>query len=215
MRSLLVIILLVASSASADPVDSVRDAITSQLEAELPKDLGVAQVFVPKALAGVAIETIHVEPPNEARAGRPSVKVIAKHRTYWVPVTITRLVDVVTLVHAVAANTVLTDDDVEVQHRAFAGIPAPLVQVVGATVLEDLDAGTPLGAHDLVLQPPMPRGSHVEIEIIRGSIHIRGSGVLELAARTGEPCNVRLVFNQTVVHGTMVSPGVVVVGDGQ
>jgi flagella basal body P-ring formation protein FlgA len=141
--------------------------------------------------------------------------VIAKHRTYWVPVTITRLVDVVTLVHAVAANTVLTDVDVEVQHRAFAGIPAPVAQVVGATVLEDLDAGTPLGAHDLVLQPPMPRGSHVEIQIIRGSIEIKGSGVLELAARVGEPCNVRLAFNQTVVHGTLVSPGVVVVGDGQ
>jgi flagella basal body P-ring formation protein FlgA len=213
MRNLLVIICLAFSSAaSADPV---ADAITTQLEAALSKDLGVAQVFVPKALEGVAVETIHVEPPREARAGRPSVKVIAKHRTYWVPVTITRLFDVVTLVHAVAANTVLTDDDVEVQHRAFAGIPAPLAQVVGATVLEDLDAGTPLGAHDLVLQPPMPRGAHVAVEIVRGSIHIKGSGTLELAARTGEPCNVRLAFNQTVVHGTMVSPGIVVVGEGQ
>jgi flagella basal body P-ring formation protein FlgA len=212
MRNLLVIICLVSSSAFADPVG---DAITAQLETQLPKDLGVAQVFVPKALEGVAVETIHVEPPREARAGRPSIKVIAKHRTYWVPVTITRLVDVVTLVHAVAANTVLTDDDVQVQHRAFAGIPAPLAQVVGATVLEDLDAGTPLGAHNLVLQPPMPRGSHVEIQIIHGSIEIKGSGVLELAARVGESCNVRLAFNQTVVHGTMVSPGIVVVGDSQ
>jgi flagella basal body P-ring formation protein FlgA len=212
MRNSLIIILLLASAASAS-ADPVSDAITAQLEAQLPKDLGVAQVFLPKSLEGVAVESIHVEPPREARAGRPSVKVMVKHRTFWVPVTITRLVDVVTLVHAVGANTVLTEDDVEVEHRAFAGIPAPLVQVVGSTVLEDLDAGTPLGAHDLALQPPMPRGSHVEVEIVHGSIHIKGSGTLELATRTGEPCNVRLAFNQTVVHGTMTSPGVVVVGD--
>jgi flagella basal body P-ring formation protein FlgA len=211
MRNFLIIICFaVSASASASPVG---DAITTQLEATLPKDLGVAQVFVPKALEDVAVESIHVEPPRDARAGRPSIKVIAKHRTYWVPVTISKLFDVVTLVHAVAANTVLTDDDVEVEHRAFAGIPAPLAQVVGATVLEDLDAGTPLGAHDLVLQPPMPRGSHVSVEIVRGSLHIKGSGTLELAARVGEPCNVRLAFNQTVVHGTLASPGVVVVGD--
>jgi flagella basal body P-ring formation protein FlgA len=212
MRNLLVIICLISSSAFAEPVS---DAITAQLDAVLPKDLGVAQVFVPKALEGVDVATIHVEAPREARAGRPSIKVIAKHRTYWVPVTITKLFDVVTLVHAVAANTVLTEDDVEVQHRAFAGIPAPIAQVIGATVIEDLDAGTPLGAHDLVLQPPMPRGSRVDVEIMHGSLHIKGSGVLELAARTGEPCNVRLGFNQTVVHGTMVSPGVVVVGELQ
>ena len=80
-------------------------------------------------------------------------------------------------------------------------------------MLEDLDAGTAIGAHDLALQPPLPRGSHVDVEIVRGAIHIKGSGVLELAARTGEPATVRLAFNQTVVRGTMVSPGVVLVGD--
>jgi flagella basal body P-ring formation protein FlgA len=209
MRYALVIILF-AGVAAADPIG---DAITTQLDAVLPKDLGVAQVFVPKALDGVAPDAIRVEAPTQPRVGRPSVKVIAKHRTYWVPVTLSKLVDVATLVHAVAAGTVLTEDDVEVEHRAFAGIPAPLAQVIGSTTLEDLDAGTALGSHDLALQPPMPRGSHVDVEIVRGGLHIKGSGVLELAARTGDPVTVRLAFNQTVVRGTMVSPGVVVVGD--
>jgi flagella basal body P-ring formation protein FlgA len=205
-------IILFARIAAADPV---ADAITAQLDAELPKNLGVAQVFVPKALADVAPDAIRVEAPLEPRVGRPSVKVIAKHRTYWVPVTLSKLVDVATLVHAVAAGTVLTEDDVEVEHRAFAGIPAPLAQVIGSTVVEDLDAGTALGAHDLALQPPMPRGSRVDVEIVHGVLHIKGSGVLELAARTGDLATVRLAFNQTVVRGTMVSPGVVVVGDSQ
>jgi flagella basal body P-ring formation protein FlgA len=205
-------IIFYASIAAADPI---ADAITTQLDAVLPKELGVSQVFVPKALDSVAPDAIRVEPPLEPRVGRPSVKVIARHRTYWVPVTLSRLVDVATLVHAVAAGTVLTDDDVEVEHRAFAGIPAPLAQVIGATVVEDLDAGTALGAHDLALQPPMPRGSHVDVVIVRGGLHIKGSGVLELAARTGDIATVRLAFNQTVVRGTMVSTGVVVVGDVQ
>jgi len=209
MKSL-VILCLLAGAASAAPV---ADAITEQLDAALPKDLGTAQVFVPKALEHVAPAAIRVEPITQPRAGRLSVKVIAKHQTYWVPVAITKLVDVATLVHAVAAGTVLAADDVEIRHRAFAGIPAPLAQVIGATVTEDLEAGTPLGAHDLALQPPLPRGTHVAVEIVRGSIHITGSGVLELAARPGDPVTVRLAFNQTVVHGTMTAPGTVVVGD--
>jgi flagella basal body P-ring formation protein FlgA len=209
MRSAFIILAL-SAPVFADPVG---DAITAQLDAVLPHELGVAQVFVPKALEGVAPDAIRVEPPAEPHIGRPSVKVLVKHTTYWVPVTLSKLVDVATLVHAVAAGTVLTEDDVAVEHRAFAGIPAPLVQVIGATVLEDLDAGTPIGAHDLALQPPLPRGSHVSVEIVHGGLHIKGSGVLELAARTGEPATVRLAFNQTVVHGTMMSPGVVVVGE--
>lgn len=211
MRTL-VIIAMLAATASADPVG---DAITSQIDASLPKDLGTAQVFVPKALEHVAPDAIRVEPVAQPRAGRLSVKVIAKHQTYWVPVAITKLVDVATLVHAVAAGTVLTEDDVEVSHRAFAGIPAPLAQVIGATVTEDLEAGTALGAHDLALQAPLPRGTRVSIELVRGNVHVTGSGVLELAARPGDPVTVRLAFNQTVVHGTMRAPGVVVVGDGE
>jgi flagella basal body P-ring formation protein FlgA len=209
MRTLLAILLL-AATASADPVG---DAIADQLGATLPHDLGVARVFVPKSLEGAAPASIRVEPLVQPHVGQPSVKVTAKHHTVWVPVQLAKLVDVVTVVHAVAAGTVLTADDVEVEHRAFAGMPAPLAQVIGATVIEDLEAGTPLGAHDLALQPPLARGTHVSVELVRGNVHVRGSGVLELACRTGEPATVRLAFNQTVVHGTMTAPGVVVVGD--
>ena len=115
-----IIILALTSPVFADPV---ADAITAQLDAVLPHDLGVAQVFLPKALENVAPDAIRVEPPTEPHIGRPSVKVLSKHRTYWVPVTLSRLVDVATLVHAVAAGTVLTTDDVAIEHRAFAGDP--------------------------------------------------------------------------------------------
>jgi flagella basal body P-ring formation protein FlgA len=117
------------------------------------------------------------------------------------------------LSHALAAGSVLTGDDFDVDHRAIVGIPAPLAQIVGASLKFDLDAGAAIDSHDLALPPALPRGTHVTVEIIRGNIHIKGSGVLELSARTGDPATVRIPFNQAIVHGTMVSPGAVVVGE--
>jgi flagella basal body P-ring formation protein FlgA len=210
MRSLLIILMLT----TAAHADAVGDAIAAKLAATLPSDLGVAQVFVPPSLAKVAPESIDVEPLMAPRVGRPSVRVTARgHHMVWVPVTLTKLVDVAVLSHAAAAGSILTEDDFDVDRRAIVGIPAPLAQVVGATLKVDLDAGTAIGAHDLALPAPLPRGTHVTIEIVRGNIHIKGSGVLELSARTGDPATVRIPFNQAIVHGIMVSPGAVVVGE--
>jgi flagella basal body P-ring formation protein FlgA len=207
----LIVIALMGAVASADPV---ADAIAEKLQPMLPANVGVAQVFVPAAFAGASPASIIVEPPSSPlRPGRPSVKVTIKHKTLYVPVALAAMTDVAVVTHAVASGTVLTAEDISIEHRALAGAPAPAAQVIGATVTKDLDAGTPLGAHDLVLPAPTPRGTHVTVDIARGSLHIKGQGTLELAARVGEPATVRLGFNQTVVKGTLIAPGAVVVGD--
>ena len=180
-----------------------------------PANVGVAQVFVPAAFAGASPAAIIVEPPSSPlRPGRPSVKVTIKHKTLYVPVALAAMTRRRGR-HATRSpsGTVLTAEDVAIEHRALAGAPAPAAQVIGATLTKDLDAGTPLGAHDLVLPAPSPRGTHVTVDIAHGSLHIKGQGTLELAARVGEPATVRLAFNQTVVKGTLIAPGAVVVGD--
>jgi flagella basal body P-ring formation protein FlgA len=207
----LIVIAALAATASADPV---ADVITDKLQPYLPDNVGVAQVFVPAAFVGASPASIIVEPPSsQLRPGRPSVKVTIKHKTLYVPVALAAMTDVAVLTHAVASGTLLTAADISIEHRALAGAPAPAAQVIGATLTKDLDAGTPLGAHDLVLPAPTPRGTRVTVDIAHGSLHIKGQGTLELAARIGEPATVRLAFNQTVVKGTLIAPGAVVVGD--
>jgi len=210
MKALIVIALL-SGTAAADPVG---DAIAEKLQPMLPDNVGVAQVFVPASFAGASPANVIVEPPTSPlRPGRPSVKVTIKHKTLYVPVALAAMTDVAVVTHAVAAGTMLTAADISIEHRALAGAPAPAAQVIGATVTKDLEAGTPLGAHDLVLPAPTPRGTHVTVDIAHGTLHIKGQGTLELAARIGEPATVRLSFNQTVVRGTLIAPGAVSVGD--
>lgn len=214
MKALIVIALL-ATTAAADPVPSaVEVAITEKLQAYLPANVGVAQVFVPASFAGASPTNIIVEAPSSPlRPGRPSVKVTIKHKTLYVSVALAAMTDVAVVTHAVASGTVLRADDISIERRALVGAPAPAAQVIGATLLKDVDAGTPLGAHDLALPAPTPRGTHVTVDIAHGTLHIKGQGTLELAARVGEPATVRLAFNQTVVKGTLIAPGAVVVGD--
>ena len=207
-------LLALALAATAAYADPVGDAIADKLAPQLPAELGVAHVHVPASLAKLDPQAITaVEAPRDVRAGRPSVKVIAKGRTIYVPVTLAPLVTVAVAKHAIAAGTVLGAADITIEHRAFEGAPAPATQLRGATVTRDIVADAAIGAHDITLAPPSPRGTQVAVEIHRGSVHITGAGILELAARTGEPATVRLAFNQTVVHGVMTSPSSVVVGD--
>jgi flagella basal body P-ring formation protein FlgA len=204
----LVFILALCGVAHADVVD----AITAQLD--LPANLGVAHVVVPAALAHAKPEDIVVEPPGVVlHPGRPSVKVTWKKNTYYVQVSLSAMVDVAITTHAVAAGTVLASEDVSIEHRAIEGAGAPPAQIVGATMNKDLDAGTAIGAHDVTLPAPSPRGTRVSVDITHGTVHIRGSGVLEAATRVGESASVRLAYNQTVLKGTLTAPGVVTVGE--
>lgn len=213
MKALLVILLL-SLSAAADPMPTPMEvAIAEKLGEMLPDNLGVAQVHVPASLANVKPDGLVVEPPSQLRPGRPSVKVTVHKKTVYVPVTLAQMTDVAVVTHAMGAGAVITAADVSIEHRAVEGATAAAAQVVGGTLKKDLEAGAPIGAHDLTLPAPSPRGTRVSVDIVHGELHIKGSGVLENPARVGEPARVRLAFNQTVVAGTLVAPGVVVVGD--
>lgn len=203
-------LVLLSATAAADPM---ADAIADKLGEMLPDNLGVAQVHVPAALANVKPDGLVVEPPSQLRPGRPSVKVTVHKKTVYVPVSLAQMTDVAVVTHAMAAGAVITADDVTIEHRAVETATAAAAQVVGGTLKKDLEAGAPIGARDLTLPAPSPRGTRVSVDIVHGELHIKGTGVLETASRVGEPARVRLAFNQTVVAGTLAAPGVVIVGD--
>jgi len=78
---------VLAGRVHADPLDAVvRDRITRAL----PPGLDVAKVYLPPALAGLDVDPgkVAVELPHELRAGRPSVKLVLRGRTSYVPVAI-------------------------------------------------------------------------------------------------------------------------------
>ncbi|MEO7730572.1 MAG: flagella basal body P-ring formation protein FlgA, partial [Kofleriaceae bacterium] len=106
------------------------------------------------------------------------------------------------------------DADFTIERRALAEvIAAPAATLRGASVGRPIAAGAPIATRDVALPPPLARGTQIEIDVRRGSVHVRGAGILELAARPGEPATARLVATRLVVHGTLVAPATLIVGE--
>ncbi len=85
--------------------------------------------------------------------------------------------------------------------------------LVGASVTGSIAAGAPIAARDVSLPPPLARGTQIMVDVRRGAVHIRGTGTLELAARPGEPASARLAATKIIVHGRLVAPATLLVGD--
>lgn len=213
MRSLLLVCAL-ASAASADPVEAI---VRARLAPVVPAGLGIAKVHLPAGIAAldVAPATITVEVPGELKLGRPSVKVTVKgKRTIYVPVTVGKMTEVAIVNRAVAEGEVLAAADITIEERATdLKAPAPAASIVGATLTRAVAAGTPLQREDVVLAPPLARGTQVAIVMVRGSVRVRGTATLEASARPGQEAVVRVGQTRTVVRGLLVAPNTVVVGE--
>jgi len=213
MRSLLLVCAL-ATVASADPIDAI---VRARLQPVVPAGLGIAKVHVPAMLASldVAPASVTVEVPGELRLGRPSIKVTVKgKRTIYVPVTVGKMTEVAIVNRAVADGEVLTAADVTIEERATdIKAPAPAASIVGATMTRALAEGTPIQRDDVLLAPPLARGTQVSIIMQRGSVRVRGTAILEASARPGQEAVVRVGQTRTVVRGLLVAPSTVIVGE--
>jgi flagella basal body P-ring formation protein FlgA len=202
-----------AHRAYADPVEAI---IRARLKPALPAGLDVARVYLPASLAGLDLDParVAVEAPRELRAGRPSIKLTIRGRTSYVPVAIAALTDVAVAQRDLAPGDVIAEGDIAVERRAVVDMPvAPPATVIGASVHAAIAAGAPIGARDVALPPPLPRGTQVAIDARRGAVRIRGTGTLELSARPGELASARLAATRTVVHGRLVAPATLLVGE--
>lgn len=204
---------VLAGVAHAEPLDAV---VRARVTPALAPGLDVAKVYLPANLAALDVDParVAIELPHELRAGRPSVKLILRGRTSYVPVAIAAAGDVAVAQRAFAPGDVIGPDDIAIEHRAIADIvPALPAALIGSSVTSAIAAGAPIAARDVVLAPPLPRGTQVEIDLRRGAVHIRGTATLEVAARPGAPASARLAATKIVVHGTLVAPATLVVGD--
>lgn len=213
MKALLLVCAL-ASAAAADPIEAI---VRARLSPVVPSGLGIAKVHLPSGFASldVAPAAVTVEVPGELKLGRPSVKVTVKgKRTIYVPVSVGKMTEVAIVNHAVSEGDVLTAADVTIEQRATeVKSPAPAGSVIGATMTRALAEGAPLQREDLVLAPPLARGTQVSVEMRHGSVRVRGSATLEAAARPGQEAVVRVGQTRTLVRGVLVAPSTVVVGE--
>jgi flagella basal body P-ring formation protein FlgA len=205
---------VLATRASAEPLDAI---VRAKLAPVMPAGLDVARIYLPAALARLDLDPakVSIELPRELRAGRPSLKLTIRGRAAtWVPIAIAALVEVAVAQRDLATGDVLDDADFAIERRAVADvIAAPVATLRGASVGRAIAAGAPIATRDVALPPPLARGSQVEIDVRRGAVHVRGVGVLELAARPGEPASARLIATKLVVHGTLVAPATLIVGE--
>jgi flagella basal body P-ring formation protein FlgA len=156
-----------------------------------------------------------VDVPGELKLGRPSIKVTVKgKRTIYVPVTVGKMTVVAIVNHAVAEGDVLTAADVTIEERATdVKAPAPGASIIGATMTRALAGGSPIQTGDVLLAPPLARGTQVAFEMRRGSVRVRGTATLEAAARPGQEAIVRVGQTRTLVRGLLVAPSTVIVGE--
>lgn len=212
--AIIAFVAVLASRVDAEPLEAV---VRTRLAPSLPAGLDVAKVYLPAALAGIDTtpDAVALELPRELHPGRPSIKLTVRgHRSTWVPVAIAVATDVAFAQRALAPGEVIAAADVAIERRALADvIPAPAATLIGSTVTTAIAAGAPIAARDVALPPPLPRGTQIAVDVRRGAVHIRGAGTLELAARPGEPATARLAATKVVVHGTLVAPATLVVGD--
>ena len=207
------LVFALANRVYADPVEAI---VRARLQPALPAGLDVARVYLPASLAALDVDPakVAVEPPRELRAGRPSVKLTVRGRTSYVPVAIAALTDVAIAQRELAPGEVIAEGDIAIERRAVVDVAvAPPATLVGASVHAVIAAGAPISARDVALPPPLPRGTQVSVDVRRGAIHIRGTGTLELSARPGELATARLAATRTVVHGRLVAPATLLVGE--
>ena len=205
---------VLAARASAEPLDAV---VRAKLAPMMPAGLDVARIYLPAQLARLDLDPakVSVELARELRAGRPSIKLTIRGRAATrVPIALAALVDGAVAQRDLATGDVIADGDFAIERRAVADlIAAPAATLRGASVGRTIAAGAPIATRDVALPPPLARGTQVEIEVRRGAVHVRGTGILELAARPGEPATARLIATKLVVHGTLVAPATLIVGE--
>jgi len=208
------LVLALANRVWADPIEAI---VRAKLAPMLPAGLDVARVYVPATLAKLDVDPakVAIELPRELRAGRPSIKLTVRGRSAtWIPVAIAAAMDVAVAQRELAAGDVIGEGDIAIERRAVAELTAASpATIIGASVTTAIAAGAPIGARDIALPPPLARGSQILIDVRRGAVRIRGTGTLEAAARPGEPASARLAATKLVVHGTLVAPATLIVGD--
>lgn len=133
----------------------------------------------------------------------------------YLPVRITRLLDVVVTRHAIAREHALTLEDLRVEKREVAGLtalPMDPLHFVGLVSKRRLPAGQTLRPQ--LVQPPrvIRRGDPVVIEARSGAVAVRVHGTALMDGRRGQRIRVKNASSGRVIQAAVAGAGHVTVG---
>jgi flagella basal body P-ring formation protein FlgA len=195
---------------------TVEEEAAAQVRAALPAELALVSLTVTggdrPAAADLAV-VWHGAP----RPGPGTVQVTAGSEKSWARIVLARLAEVVVAKRALAAKEPIRPGDLVRESRpSMPGHDLTLdpSYLDGATVARPIAAGATLAAGDLILPPPVARGTAVQIVIAAGAARVTARGTLERPARVGERTSARLDGIPRLVEGELVDPATILISRG-
>jgi flagella basal body P-ring formation protein FlgA len=178
--------------------------VEAQLERALPPHLALVEVEIPKHLPKNVelLATFRSEP----KPGRSLITLLAvdaqgnKTKT-WANVKLALRTTVWIAKHDLAEGTVISIANAEPK-MVLAEKEVPQLQL-GNPLLRARQSGETIGAEDVLLPPPLPRGTQLTIIAKIGAVEVSTSGTLERPARPGEIAVARISTVHRLIRGRL------------
>ncbi len=194
---------------------TVEEEAAAQVRAALPPELALVSLQVSggdkPAAADLAV-VWHGAP----RPGPGTVQLTAGSERSWARILIARVGEVVVAKRALAAKDTIRPGDLARESRPSMGRELLLdpAYLDGAVVNHPIAAGATLATGDLILPPPVARGTSVQIVVAAGAARVTARGTLERPTRVGERASARLDGIPKLVEGELVDPATVLISRG-
>lgn len=182
--------------------------VKAQLERALPEKMRVVEVELPAHFYGASGEISAVSAFFRAapKVGRSMIalnveKTDGSRTKSWASVKVETLVSIAIATRELAAGHVVTSADIEVVER-LGGLQEELP--LGKELARPVKAGATIAQHDVVLAPPLTRGTKLSIIARSGAIEITVEGTLERPARPGETAVARSSDSNRLIRGRLI-----------
>jgi len=187
---------------------SIADEVATQVRGVLPPGLALVQVSVPSGTRP-ATDGLAILWRGAPRAGAQSVQVQNGHDRLWARVVLAPVATVLVARRKLAIGDTIQPGDLAREERPVEGSRGMRIDpryLDGAKVARAMAPGAVLDGGDLVMPPPVPRGTPMRVVIEVGGARVTARGVLERAAHIGERSSVRLEGAGRLIDGEVVDP---------
>lgn len=187
---------------------TVADEAAAQIRKVLPPGLALVSLSVSGG-ERPASDDLAVVWHTTPRPGPGSVQVNGGSAKVWARIVLASVGDVLVAQRALASKDMIRPGDLVREARPLKSgreLALDPGYLDGAQVARPLAAGAAIESADLILPPPVPRGTPVRVIIEAGAARVTTHGTLERSAHVGERSSVRLDGIARILEGQLVDP---------